>query len=63
MAPPDGSGHRELFGVERLDEVLCASGGASAESCVERVCVAVERFTGGGTASDDRTLVAIRVLS
>lgn len=62
MAPPDESGSRELFGVERLDEVLRGCSDAHPQWCVERICDAVEAFTCGAAATDDRTLVAIRCL-
>jgi sigma-B regulation protein RsbU (phosphoserine phosphatase) len=50
----------ELFGIERLDRVLAGCDGG-ARQIVERILAAVERFTGGRPASDDRTLLAAKV--
>jgi sigma-B regulation protein RsbU (phosphoserine phosphatase) len=51
----------EMFGVERLDEALGAPPvTGNAASIVHRVLGAVEAFTGGAAAEDDRTvLVAV----
>jgi phosphoserine phosphatase RsbU/P len=60
MAPADPSGSRELFGVERLDDILTRSADDTVETVVERVREAVTAFTAGGAATDDQTLVAMR---
>ena len=60
MSPPDASGHRELFGDERLGLALLAGPLDNAEACVRRVEEAVRIFTRGGAATDDRTLVIVR---
>jgi sigma-B regulation protein RsbU (phosphoserine phosphatase) len=50
----------ELFGTERLDDVLnkCS---ATASSLMDAVLDAVDTFAAGRTADDDRTLVVARV--
>jgi phosphoserine phosphatase RsbU/P len=60
MTPADGSGKAEMFGTDRLDELLlgCASG--SAEMCLERIREELGRFSGGSPPSDDQTLIAFR---
>ncbi len=60
MAPGGGGRSSELFGVERLDEVLLRCGGVSTPACVDRVCAAVGAFSNNAPPSDDRTLIAIR---
>ncbi len=62
MAPEDRARSRELFGEERLDALLLASGSASASEYVRRIEMAMTEFTGGTAATDDRTLVVIRCL-
>jgi sigma-B regulation protein RsbU (phosphoserine phosphatase) len=49
----------EQFGMERLDQVLGRCRGAAA--IIDDVLNAVERFTGGRPADDDRTLLVARV--
>jgi sigma-B regulation protein RsbU (phosphoserine phosphatase) len=53
---PDG----ELFGVERLDGVIAECWGG-AQNLVNMVLRAVDSFTDGRTASDDRTLLVAQV--
>lgn len=69
MAPPDASGQRELFGVQRLDDVLrsCATCAASSDidrnpaaAHLDRIRSAVAAFSAGAPASDDQTLVSVR---
>jgi sigma-B regulation protein RsbU (phosphoserine phosphatase) len=60
MARPDPTGHRELFGVERLDSLLRACRDCHPEECIERIRDAVREFTGGSPATDDQTLIAVR---
>lgn len=57
-APPQQS--RQLFGVERLDDVLLSCGDDSASSCLKRVQAAVAEFAEDAPAADDQTLIAIR---
>jgi sigma-B regulation protein RsbU (phosphoserine phosphatase) len=54
------NGRGELFGLERLDKVLenCAIG---APGLLQEVLAAVEEFTGGAPAQDDRTLLVAKV--
>ena len=53
---PDG----EEFGEERLDEIVRASRGDSAETVLAKVNIAIRDFTAGRPAADDITLVAAR---
>jgi sigma-B regulation protein RsbU (phosphoserine phosphatase) len=50
----------ELFGLSRLDKVLenCAVG---ASDLLRSVVAAVEQFTGGAPAHDDRTLLVAKI--
>ena len=54
-----GSGG-DLFGVERLDGVIAECAGGARE-LVGMILAAVERFTDGRAATDDRTLLAAHV--
>ena len=62
MAPPvpDGSAPRELFGMQRLDELLVRCDAASPGECVERIRAAVTEFTVNAAPRDDQTLIAMR---
>lgn len=60
MAPQNASGSRELFGVERLDQLLLQCGAANAQACVDRVRAEVARFGENTPPKDDQTLIAIR---
>jgi sigma-B regulation protein RsbU (phosphoserine phosphatase) len=51
----------ELFGVERLDQLLLACGGCGAGACISRVREDVAAFSNHAPPADDQTLVAIRV--
>jgi sigma-B regulation protein RsbU (phosphoserine phosphatase) len=62
MAPPGGEGARPLFGIDRLDQLLCDCGAASAEGCIGRVRTAVTAFCENAPPRDDQTLIAIRCL-
>lgn len=50
----------DLFGVDRLDEVLCAPHDG-VKDLLRRVLLAVESFTGGAPPTDDRTLLVAHV--
>jgi serine phosphatase RsbU (regulator of sigma subunit) len=50
----------ELFGDDRLHEVVRASGLEPAQATVDRVSAALTRFTAGAVQEDDITLLAIR---
>lgn len=62
MAPRTSAGPRELFGIDRLDQVLLDSRGCAAESCVARIRTEVCAFSGNAPPTDDQTLIAIRCL-
>ena len=63
MAPAaQGATDRELFGVERLDELLLKCGACNAEACIDRIRTAVTAFCGNAPPSDDRTLIALRCM-
>ena len=51
---------REMFGVERLDELLLSCDADDPAACVARVCDAVATFTQHAPPNDDRTLIAMR---
>ena len=51
---------REEFGIERLQEVARAHRTAPAAEVVTAIFAAVEEFSGGRTAKDDRTVVVVR---
>ena len=59
-APLRGSGHRDFFGVERLDALLLDCGGESAQGCISRIRAEVTAFCAGVPPTDDQTLIAIR---
>ncbi|HEY0911804.1 MAG TPA: hypothetical protein VGD75_16400, partial [Bradyrhizobium sp.] len=60
MAPPAPDGARELFGVERLDQVLLGCNDTGTEECIERIKAAVTKFSGNVPLKDDQTLIAMR---
>ena len=51
---------RELFGVERLDEVLAQSAGRPAQDVADAVLAACRGFAGGDLADDCATVVLRR---
>jgi sigma-B regulation protein RsbU (phosphoserine phosphatase) len=53
---------RQLFGVERLDELLLDCGAESAPGCIERVRALFGIFTGDGARRVYQTQIAIRCL-
>jgi sigma-B regulation protein RsbU (phosphoserine phosphatase) len=57
---PAREGHRELFGVERLDRLLLECHAARASACVDRVCEAVTAFAAGTPRTDDQTVIVLR---
>lgn len=60
MAPRQGDAPRELFGVERLDELLLACNAPTAESCIHQIRAHLAAFSENAPPNDDRTLIAIR---
>jgi len=61
MAPLKGPS-RELFGIERLDELLLGCKPGTAAECITRIREAVAGFRENQPATDDQTLVALRCL-
>jgi phosphoserine phosphatase RsbU/P len=61
-APRTATGSRDLFGVERLDNLLLDCGGADAETCIARVRHEVATFANHAPPADDQTLIAIRCI-
>jgi sigma-B regulation protein RsbU (phosphoserine phosphatase) len=59
MGPPAPDGRREIFGLERLDEVLRGCATSNAADCIRGVRAALASFTGGAAPRDDETLVAL----
>jgi sigma-B regulation protein RsbU (phosphoserine phosphatase) len=51
---------RELFGVERLDDLLSSCAGSSAEDCIQRIRAALAEFCKDAQQVDDQTLIAMR---
>lgn len=62
MAPSNGGLRQELFGSDRLDQLLLSCGGCSASQCIVGVRQAVAEFCQQAPPSDDQTLIAMRVL-
>ena len=61
MAPAaTATAARELFGVERLDQLLLDCGGNGAAGCIGRVRAEVAAFSENAPPTDDQTLIAIR---
>lgn len=62
MAPKAATGRRELFGIDRMDQVLrrCAPMGAAA--CIEGMNAALEAYCAGEAPTDDRTMLVLRVI-
>jgi sigma-B regulation protein RsbU (phosphoserine phosphatase) len=53
---------RDLFGTERLDQLLLECGTCSAATCIERIRKGVAAYTENAPPTDDQTLIAIRCL-
>ncbi|MEA5556278.1 PP2C family protein-serine/threonine phosphatase [Nodularia spumigena] len=62
MAPESVSGTRELFGVERLDEIIRSARGRDMATLVRQIRDATTAHTRRTPPTDDQTLVAIRCL-
>jgi PAS domain S-box-containing protein len=67
LFPTDGltdtmSPRQELFGWNRAAQVVARHRGASAQSILDEVCAAADRFAEGTTRHDDVTAVVVRVL-
>jgi phosphoserine phosphatase RsbU/P len=51
----------DMFGSERLEALVAASAGASAEAVLGTVETAIATFRGGRDLFDDATMMAVRV--
>lgn len=61
-SPPLRGAVRQLFGIERLDEVLLAACAGGADECIARIRLEVAAFCENSPPTDDQTLIAIRCL-
>jgi len=62
MAPMAKDGSRELFGTDRLDDLLCEHSGSTADQIVAAIRAAVTVFRSGTAPTDDQTIVVLRRL-
>ncbi len=62
MAPTKGATRRDLFGLERLDQLLIDCHPRTAQECIDSVRAAVSSFGETPLPTDDQTLIAIRSL-
>ena len=53
----------ELFGTERLDQVLSECGSDRTSDCAERVTKAIAAFTNDAAPTDDQTMLILRARS
>ena len=53
----------ELFGLERLDQVLSESSSERTSDCAERVRKAIAKFTNDAAPTDDQTMLILRATS
>jgi len=53
----------ELFGLERLDQVLSESSSDRTSDCAERVRKAIAKFTNDAAPTDDQTMLILRARS
>lgn len=61
-APSKGEKSRNLFGLERLNEVLQGCKSSTAAECIDRIRASVTAFSQTALPTDDQTLIAIRCL-
>jgi hypothetical protein len=54
------NGEGEMFGEERLWDVIAGSQGGSADETIGAICGALAAFTGGAEPADDVTVVVVR---
>lgn len=59
-APKRGDAPRDLFGVERLDELLLDCRSVSAAECLSKIRSAIAAFSDNAPPADDQTLISIR---
>ncbi len=57
-----GESSGEMFGVQRLGEVVLANRARDAKTVVEAVFRAVRKFSGDEPLADDATIVVVRAL-
>jgi sigma-B regulation protein RsbU (phosphoserine phosphatase) len=60
MAPVNSAGERELFGQDRLDQLLLTCRTATPEQTLACINAEVATFTHDAPPTDDRTMIAIR---
>lgn len=60
VAPHTTGNQRELFGTERLDQLLRTCADASPRVCLDRIHTELAIFSDNAPAADDRTLIAMR---
>jgi len=53
--------HEEMYGTERLGQVLCGHGGRPAAEIAEAILADVTRFQDGQERFDDETIIVLRV--
>ena len=54
------NGEGEMFGEERLWDVIAATQGSSADETIGAICGALAAFTGGAEPADDVTVVVVK---
>ncbi len=60
MAPAKTTEPRELFGLDRLDQLLLDCAASTAAECVKRIETEMKAFCDSPQPKDDQTLIAIR---
>jgi len=60
MAPTSASRSADLFGTDRLDQVLIEARTQPAATCIDRIRAEIAAFTKDAPARDDRTLIALK---
>ena len=60
--PTHDAERRDLFGTERLDQILLGCGSCSAADCIARIRKGVAAYSDNAMPTDDQTLIAIRCL-
>jgi len=53
--------HEDMYGSERLGQVLCGHGGRSAQEIADAILADVTRFQDGQDRFDDETIIVLRV--
>ncbi len=60
MSPFKPANGRQLFGINRLDQLLLDCGPSTPQNCIDRIRTEVSAFSAGAPLMDDQTLSAIR---